>query len=159
MPGTSGTSFGSSSIGATASISGAILGAVQSINEGRVSKAQADYNAALMEGKAQWIDLEKATEAGQYERFKGKFIGKSMASMAGAGLMPSGSPMAVLVDSLTQINIDKAIGQFNLEQQKRYDINAADMSRIQGQNAMSQANTNAFTSMLKGGYQASSYIK
>jgi hypothetical protein len=134
-----------------AQIANAIVGVVQNIEQGKISKAQANYNAAMLEGKAKWIDLQKETEAAQYDRFRGRFIGKSVAAVAGAGLMMSGSPMAVLLDSVTQINIDKAVGQANLEQQKRFTLASADMERVNGKNAMRQAYTNAFSTALNSG--------
>jgi hypothetical protein len=70
--------------------------------------------------------------------------------MAVSGVKLSGSPMAVLLDQQKQINIDKAIGQFNLEQQKRYTLAEADSLRRQGKAALRAGYTNAFTSILQG---------
>lgn len=148
---------GGAGFGVAMGISQAIIGVTQSIMQGKVAKAQANYNATLYEGKARLIDYQKQIEAGQYDRYRSKFMSKLMVAMAGMGLMPSGSPMAVMIDSLTQINIDKAIGQFNLEQQKQMATSQAEAYRVEGRNAKSQATTNAFSSVLKGSYTAGMY--
>jgi hypothetical protein len=79
--------------------------------------------------------------------------------MAGAGVMPSGSPMSVLLDSLTQINIDRAIGMANLEQSKTYKLNEAAMSRVEGKGAQRAGTVNAFSSLLNGASDYAMYTK
>jgi hypothetical protein len=84
-------------------------------------------------------------------------MGKSMSNIAASGIAPKGSPMAVLLDSQTQINLDQAIGQFNLEQQKRYTLAEADQVKRQGAAAARSGYTNAFASMLQGASSYASY--
>ena len=62
--------------------------------------------------------------------------------------------MAVMLDTLTQINIDQAIGQFNLEQEKQYKMEQAAAFKRQGKQAMYAGYTGALSSLLQG---ASSY--
>jgi hypothetical protein len=147
----SGGSFGgagmaSAAVGIAQSIGNAMVGYAQ----GKVAKAQADYNATLMRGKAQWIDFQKGVESAKWDRLRNRFISKGMNTIAGQGLRPTGSPMAAMLDSVTQINIDKAISLSNLEQEKLYTTNAAKMYENQGRMALSSARTNAYTEILKG---------
>lgn len=139
------------SVGAASAISSAIVGITNAIMTGKVQKAQADYNAVIMEGKAKWIQFQKEIDAQQYNRYKNRFISKATASVAGAGLMMSGSPIAVMVDSLTQINIDKAISQANIQMEKDNTQAAARMYSVQGQIAKGNATINAFSAALSAG--------
>jgi hypothetical protein len=128
----------------------AAVQAVSSIQQGRMAEKEANLNATIMEGQAGLIDVQKDIEKAQYQRAQGKAMSSSFASMAGQGIMPSGSPMAVLLDTQTQMELDKAIGQFNLEQQKRYKMEEANAYRRQGKMAKQQGYMGAFTSMLQG---------
>ena len=124
--------------------------AVGSIAQGNALEAEGKANASLLEGKKSMIGVQQGIEAGQYERAKGKTVSTSMANMAAMGIMPQGSSMAVLLDTVTQMNIDKAIGQFNFEQEKIYTQAEADASRRQGKAAKRAGYTNALTSVLSG---------
>jgi len=140
------------------SLGGAMLAlsAVQSISQigqGSAIKAEANANATLIEGKAGLIDIQKGIEKDQYTRQKGQVASQSVASTAGAGLMLSGSKLAIMLDTQKQLELDQAIGQFNFDQQKRFTLAEADSVRRTGAMAKKQANANAFSTALKGAYQ------
>lgn len=124
--------------------------AVSQIGQGYAQQAENKLNATLLEGKANLIDVQKGIEYRQYERLKAQTQATSMNRLAGSGLMPSGSPMAVMLDTQTQIGIDQAIGQFNLENEKRYTKAEADAQRRAGKRAVREGYTNAFSTMLQG---------
>ena len=65
--------------------------AVSQIGQGYAEKAEANYNATLVEGKAGLIDIQKDIENKQYIRAKDKALGTGMARTAKAGIMPQGS--------------------------------------------------------------------
>lgn len=132
--------------------------AVSQVSQGYAQKAEANANAALLRGKAGLIDIQKDIENGQYQRLKWQTLSSSMASVAGAGLMASGSAMAVMIDTQTQIGIDQAIGQFNFEQQKQYTLAEAEAMKRQGKAAVSAGWTNAFSTALQAGYSASTRL-
>jgi hypothetical protein len=140
-----------------AMISQGIMNATISIMQGRVTKAQADYNASILEGKAQWNEFQKGVAARQFDRTVGQIVGQGVARTAGAGLKFSGSPMAVMIDTVTQIKKDKAITLANIEQERIYNINAANMSRAEGKIAKSQAPVNALSEILKAGSNYAMY--
>lgn len=127
---------------------------ISQIGQGYAQREESKLNATLLEGKAGMIDVQKGIENTQYERLKARTAGQTVANIAASGVTMSGSPMAVYLDTMTQINIDQAIGQFNLEQQKRYTKSEADAYRRQGKSQVSAGYTNAFSTMLQG---ASSY--
>jgi len=125
------------------------LGAVQgvaAIGEGFSKRAEAKYNAAVFETKAKMIDIQKDIEFAQYERLKGQFMSTSVASIADSGIEMSGSAVAVMVEAQRQINIDQAIGQFNLNQEKSYALSQARQAKKAGKRAVMQGFTNALVS-------------
>jgi hypothetical protein len=138
-------------------VAAAAVSAISQIQQGQAAKNESKINAALMEGKAGLIDVQKDIEANQYNRIIGQQMGKSTVAIAGMGVKMSGSPMAVLLDSQKQIQLDKAIGQFNLEQQKRYTMAEADQIRRQGKQAAKSGYMNAFSSVLQGASSYASY--
>ena len=124
--------------------------AIAQLGQGKVAKAEADYNATLLEGKANVIGAQAEIEYGQYQRVKGQTMGKSVANVAASGIGLGGSAMAVMLNTQTQIGIDQAIGQFNFEQEKQFTLNEAEAMRRQGRQAVSTSRYNAFSTMLQG---------
>ena len=133
--------------------------AVSQIGQGYAQKAEANYNATLLEGKANLIEEQKQIESGQYERLKGRTMSTSIANIAKAGIMPTGSAAAVMLDAQTQMNIDQAIGQFNLEQQKQYTVAEANQVRRSGKASVYSGYSNAFSTMLSGASNYALYNK
>jgi len=151
---------------ATAALVG--LGAIQmgsSIAKGYQDKKEAQYNANLIEQTGPLYDtqialVEKEKDLMTYQanRKIGQVMGASRAITAGKGLELSGSPIAIMHDTYTQMEMDKRINQQNLDLQK-YNIGVekqramsqAQAYRRAGSNAMFQGYTNAFTSALQTG--------
>ena len=129
------------------------LSAVQSISQvqqGYAQKAEADANATLIEGKAGLIDIQKGIENDQYNRAKGQAASDAAAHTAGAGLMLTGSKMAIMLDTQKQLSLDQAVGQFNFDQEKRFTLAQADATRRGGAAAVRAGYSNAFSTVLKG---------
>jgi hypothetical protein len=135
-------------VGATMVALGTVQGIAQ-ISEGYSSKAEAKYNASILESKAKMVDIQKDIEFAQYERLKGQYMSKSVANVAGAGLEMGGSSMAVMLESQRQINLDQAIGQFNLQQEKSMLLSQAKQIKRAGKRAVKQGFTNALTTGIK----------
>jgi len=151
---------------ATAALIG--LGAIQagtSIASGYAKSGEAKYNAALLEQtgpfydyQAGLIEKQKQLDLYQANRQIGQVMGKMRAMTAGRGITLSGSPMAIMLDTYMQIEIDKRIGQSNLEMQK-YNIQVeksramsqAAAYRRQASTAIFGGYTNAFASALQTG--------
>lgn len=127
-----------------------VVQGISQIGQGKAAQAEANYNATLVEGKAGLIDVQKDIEYGQYQRLKGRTASTSMANIAASGIAPTGSAMAAILSNETQINLDQAIGQFNLEQEKRYTLSEAEQIRRQGKQSASTAKLNAFSTILRG---------
>lgn len=137
-------SFGATMLAMTA------VSAVSSINQGYAQKAEANYNATVLDEQSKLIQVKKEIEAGQYQRLKGRTLSTSMANTAKMGVMPQGSALAAMINAQTQIEIDQAIGQFNLDQEKLYTQQQASQVRRSGDQAVRTGYTNAFSSLLRG---------
>lgn len=116
---------------------------------------ESKYNASLYSQQANIIDAQKRIEAGQYDRAGRQLAGTTMANAAKSGLGFGGSSLAVLIDSMTQLEMDKSIGQYNLEVDKRYSQATADAYKRQAKAQRTTAFTNAFTTLLSGAYDYS----
>jgi hypothetical protein len=134
--------------------------AVGQIMQGQAANQEARYNANLIEQraqqKAQLLDKQAGIERYQYARARRELESKSYARMAKSGLMPSGSPMEVLVDSMTQLNIDEAIGQYNISVEKQFALadakETASTYRRKGKQAVTNSYFGALTTVGKGAY-------
>lgn len=135
--------------GATLLAMSAVQG-ISQISQGYAQKEEAKFNATLLEGKANLIEAQKEVEFGQYQRLKGQYMSKSVANVAKSGTNLQGSSLAVMVEAQKQISIDQSIGQFNLEQEKRYTKSQASQVRRAGSQAVRSGYYNAFSSLLQG---------
>ena len=136
---------------------GGIVGAGQSMQAGKEAKKEADYNANLIEQKAGLIDVQAGIENRQYYRLKSQYAGKSITQTAKSGLEFSGSPMEVCIDTQTQIEMDRAIGQFNFAQSKRFTMEEAAATRRQGKYQQNAYNAQAFSQVLNSAGKAYDY--
>jgi len=124
---------------------------VMSITKGMAESTEAKYNAKIKEQQAQMIGVSQELEAAQYNRQIGRAASTSIARTGKSGLAMSGSPMAVLLDTQTQMEMDKAIGQYNLEAEKRFALSEASMYKSKAKTAMMQGVTQGFTQILTTG--------
>jgi hypothetical protein len=126
--------------------------------QSRMIKAQGEYDAQVYEQQAEMIQQKQRIEADQANRAAARMRGSVMAKVGKSGFMYSGSPLAVMVDNETQMELDKSIGQYNLEVQRRNSLSGATWSRYAGsENARIAKNTgytNAFSTMLMTGVSA-----
>jgi len=122
-----------------------------SIAGGYAASTEAKYNARVKEQQAQMITAQQGLEAYQWDRQMGNVAGTTRARTAKAGLTMSGSPMAVLLDTQTQMELDKAIGQYNLEAQKRFALSEADMYKTKAKTAKQMGYMQGFTQLLQTG--------
>ena len=124
--------------------------AVSQISQGYAQKAESDYNATLLEGKANIINEKASIEQGQLTREGGQYMSKSVATAAKQGIGLSGSALAVMLNTQTQVNIDKTISQFNYDQERNYTLAEADAQRRAGKSAVRSGYAGAFSELLKG---------
>lgn len=124
--------------------------AVSQISQGYAQKSEANYNATLLEGKANLIDVQSSIEQGQITRQAGQAMSTSVATVAKQGTGLSGSALAVMLNTQKQYEIDKTISKFNYDQEKNYTMAEADAQRRAGKAAVRGGYANAFSSLLQG---------
>jgi len=126
--------------------------AASGIKKSKELKAQSEYNAAIYQQQANMVEEQKGIEAYQYDRAINRARSTAIARTGKAGLLLSGSPLAVMIDTETQMQLDKSIGQYNLEVRKRYALSGSRETLRRGRSgsrmALQAGYTNAFTTLL-----------
>lgn len=128
-----------------------IWGGVQSNAEGernaQAVEGESQYNAGVYRQQSQMVEQQKNLKASQDAR-KIRFAeGAHTAITAAKGIEMSGSAVAVLTDTLTQMELDKAITGYNYDMEKyglesqavsteRKGATLASQYRSKGRNAM-----------------------
>lgn len=151
-------------MGAAAVLATAVAGAgiYSSITQAKAGKAQSkdllrqgEYNAQLYEQQASMIQEQKKLQDYQYNRVAARARGSIISRTAGNGLLLSGSPLSILVDSETQMMIDQATRNYNSDVERNYVLSAAKASRedayYKAKLARSTGYSNAFTTLMNTG--------
>jgi len=124
-------------------------GAVNSIMGGQAANKEAKYNASLLYEQAGMIENQKNLQTAQDERAIRFAMGRTVAATAKKGIEMSGSPMAIMIDTMTQMEMDKRITQYNYDMQKRGVIAQAEGVRRQGKQAQRAGVLGGLTSLFQ----------
>ena len=150
-------------LGTTAALllAGGAFSAATAVGSGNAqSKAivgQATYDAEIYSQQAEMVKHKKEIQEYQFNREAARVRGSVVARTAGKGLMLSGSPLAILIDNESQMQFDKAIGDYNLNVQENYARSGAKNTMLQGainsRNARTAGYSTAFSTLLNTGFQ------
>lgn len=133
--------------------------AVTSISQGYAQGAEDKYNATIAGLQGQAAAVQGDITQGQLTR-KGGMLASSQTAMAGAaGVIPTGSLAAVMLDTQTQINTDMAIAKYNTTMAENYASNQAAMFKRKAVADVTQGYESAFSDMLRGAGNAYMYGK
>lgn len=117
-------------------------------------KQQGEFEAGLYSQQAAMVGAQRKISAYQFGRRLGRARSSIVATTAGKGLLLSGTPVSVLIDTESQMRFDNAINDYNLKVQQNYYQHAAAMSRYsanqQAELARGMSYRNAFSSLLGG---------
>ena len=131
-----------------------VMGANQ---QAKSMERQANYNAQIYEQQAGMITEKKKIQDYQFLRQAASARGSIVAGAAGKGFNMGGSPLAILIDNETQMQFDKAIGDYNLDIERNYALSGATNTRQQGaidaRNTRTAGYSNAFSTILNTGTQ------
>jgi hypothetical protein len=122
----------SSTILAGAAIAGLGMQAYGQIQQGQAQARAAEYNALAYKQQAESVEVARGIEIERAEREKRRLYGKQMAMIGSAGVTPHGSPMYVMLDSMTQSELDKQIINYNAESEKKRLAGAAMFAQASG---------------------------
>lgn len=131
--------------------------AVSQISQGYAQKAENNYNATLLEGKANLIDVQSDIERGQISRQAGQVASTSVANIGKQGIGLTGSALAVMVNTQKQYENDKILSDLNYKMEKNYTLSQADAQRRAGKTAVRSGYSGAFSSLLQGAANYASY--
>jgi len=131
-----------------------IWGGMQAKDEARYNathiRNQANYNAGVLEQQAEMIEQKKQLQLQRDNRMIRFAEGKITAAAATKGIEMSGTALAVLNDVITQHEMDKAIGQYNLSMEKYGVMSQAEGVRRKGYVTASAYERSGDTAMLRG---------
>jgi len=111
---------------------------------------EAKYNAAIYQEQAGMIENQKNLKAAQDDRMIRFSIGQHTAITASKGIEMSGSAMAILSDTLTQLEMDKAITKYNYDVQKYAVGSAAESTLLKGETLAGQYRRGGATARTAG---------
>ena len=118
-------------------------------------KRQAEYNAQIYDQQAAMVLEKKKIQDYQFNREAARARGSIIAKTAGKGFNMGGSPLAILIDNETEMQFDKAIGDYNLDIERNYAMSGATNTRQQGAEQSRLARytgySNAFSTLLNTG--------
>jgi len=123
---------------------------ITAIGQGNAKSAEDKYNATLSTLQAQQAQVQGDITQGQYVRKAGQLLSTQTATAGAAGIEPTGSIAAVMLDSQTQINTDMAIAKYNTQMNINYANNAASMQKRQAAMDVNSGYSNAFSDILTG---------
>jgi len=137
------------------------VSAVQQFTAGRAAKTEAEYNATQVTNEAQYnagvykqqaemIENQKRLKAQQDDRAIRFAASKHIAITAFKGIDFSGSAMAVLADTMTQMEMDKAISQYDYAVQKYAVESQGDSTIRKGATLASQYRRGGATAEMSG---------
>ncbi len=138
---------------------GAAFSAYSSIKAGkqesRAIRQQSEYNAQMYEQQASMITQKQKIQDYQSRRQIAHMRSTMVSQTAGKGLQLSGSPLAVMADTESQMLFDKAIQDYNLKIERNYAMSKAKQTRYAGMQqsrlAKSTGYKNAFSTILNTG--------
>jgi type II secretory pathway pseudopilin PulG len=140
--------------GAALSATSSIMGANQ---QAKSIKQQTEFNAKVYEQQAEMVSEKKRISDYQFLRQSANARGTITSRTAGKGLLMGGSPLAILADTESNMQFDKAIADYNLDVEKNYALSGASYQRqtgaAQSRLAKYTGYSNAFSTLLSTGTQ------
>lgn len=151
-------------IGTAAILGTAVLGAgaFSAISQAKAGNQQAkslvnqgEFNAQVYEQQAEMILNQKKLSDYQYHRTAARSRGAIVSHAAGAGFDFGGSPLAIAIDNESQLLLDKATSDYNLDVEANFAKSGATYQRgtayQQAQLSRTTGYSNAFSTILNTG--------
>lgn len=95
-------------------------------------ESESAYNAGVYRQQSGMVEQQKQLKIQQDNRAIRFAAGKTTAMAAAKGIEMSGSPMAILIDTMTQMEMDKAISSYNYDVEKIALESQAQATRYKG---------------------------
>jgi hypothetical protein len=131
-----------------------VIGGIAQNKEARMNASavenEANYNAGVYRAQAGMVENQKQLKLQQDARNIRFVESKTIAVTAAKGIEMSGSPMAVLVDTMTQLEMDKAITAYNYDVEKVGLESQATAVQLRGQTLANQYRRGGRDAMIGG---------
>lgn len=99
-----------------AAVVGTVMGAVGKIQESQVQSAATQYNAQVADMRAESTKVAGRAEEYSLKKEKARVLSRQTALYAKAGVLPyMGSPLEVMAESATQVELDIVANRYNVE--------------------------------------------
>jgi len=131
-------------------IAGGFMAKREAEHNANAIQSEAEYNAGVYRQQAGMIEQQKQNKRIQDERMMRFAFGKTVATAAAKGLQLSGSPLAILVDTMTQLGFDKAITQYNYDVEKTAVLSQAESVSRRGASLAARYRREGDTAMFAG---------
>ena len=142
-------------------IGGTALSAMGSQYQGMATQAAYNAQAKLATAESQYQERLGEIQANQYNKQVRQVQGKQMVAGAVSGLdTSSGSFLDIIGDTAKQASINTQLIKYNAQIASQKAASQANIYAASGENAMTAANINTFSTLLSGtGASAMSYSK
>lgn len=131
------------------------VGAAGAIQQGKATKAAAEYNATISAQNAEISRADAATQAQQIDRENYLRLGAIRTAQGkSGGAQGEGSVLDVLGDVAAQGELDKQYALYQGEQRARGFTNTATLDTFRGRQAQKAGYLKAGTELLSGGAKA-----
>ena len=139
---------------------GAFSATTQVVGANQQAKAiqkQAEYNAQVYGQQAEMVKEQKNIQDKQFARQLARTRSSIVSKTAGKGFLLSGSALAIIADTESEMLFDKSIMDYNNATQRNYALSGANYYRQQGaiNSRLTRASGygNAFSTVLNTGYK------
>ena len=118
------------------------------VQQGKQQQQMFEYNAAVNRQQADMIKQSGALKVEQMRRSKSRMASSQVAAYAKAGVRMTGSPLQVVADTATELEMDIMIEDYNTRIGVINAQNQSDLNIMRGSQAMSSAYIGAGTTLL-----------
>lgn len=150
MAGMTAAIIGMGVVSATTSIIGGMAQKKEAQRNASAIQEEASYNAGVYRQQVGMVEQQKQLKAQQDARAIRFAAGKHTAIAAAKGIEMSGSPMAILVDTMTQMEMDKAITSYNYDIEKYSLESTARSTEMRGNTLAAQYRRGGNDAMIGG---------
>lgn len=137
-------------IAAVAAVAGAGLAAYGAYQQGQTATKVGDYNARVRESEAKRVEMETRESLRRQRDANKRLVGRQRAQLAKSGVIEEGSPVEVLAETSSLLELEALDYSRSSEAETRRLRSSAGMDRFEGRQAAMAGNINAGASLLQG---------
>ena len=138
-------------LGAFIGLAGSIMSSRAERQEGKLRRQASEYNAKLLQNKAENIKIAKEAETQRTIEDQRKFRARQRAGFLSTGATTdSGTPLLVQLEEISNMQLDLLNDRRTREIQRQSALSEADMPLYEGRIAELQGKQRARTTLLTG---------